>query len=160
MTTQLPNWNESTPPTPRKKRKTGRIVCAVIGLGIGGIVAIGVGSSGGGNDSTAVTPAPAVTQHQAPNERADLATFVLDDRSAYGMSDVWIKYTLINHSSKTSDYVIKWEAVDSKGTRVDNGEVYAYDVRPGQTAHGEDTTMLTNGQNKVNITSFDRTEAY
>jgi hypothetical protein len=133
------------------------VVGATIGIGI----AVATVGGGGGGDSTSVTPAPAQSQPHQPNERADLATFVLDDRSQYGMTDVWVKWTVINHSSKPSDYVIRWEALDRKtGERVANGEEYTYNVQPGQTTKEEAPTTLDNGNARVNITSFDRTQAY
>jgi hypothetical protein len=152
----------TNPPSPPKKRKTGRIIAASVGLALGGIVIIGVVASGGSDDTTPVTKAPTAAAPHKANERADLTSFVLDDRSASsGITDVWVKYAIHNHSSKTSDYLISWEAIDkATGDRVADGEEGAYNVRPGQTTHEEDVTELNTANVTINITGFDRTEAY
>lgn len=131
------------------------------GVGVAVVVGIGVGVSGGGSDDS-VTPAPKTSASSSAksNERADLKTFKVDDRSQYGFSDVWLKWTITNSSSEKSDYSWDWEAVDSSGERVDSGTEFETNVLPGQTAHGETPSTLDTANVTINITNFDRTKAW
>jgi len=138
------------------------------------VVAIGVAvvvtAGDDGDDSTTSAPstsaAPTATTPQgetkkATSERDDLTSFQIDDRSAAGITDIWLTWTIKNNSSEKSDYSFEWEAVDSGGTRVANGTEIETAVQPGQTAKGETPTTLKTAQGvKLNITSFDRTRAY
>jgi hypothetical protein len=122
-----------------------------------------------GNDDESTTPAPRGTTETAPQgemresrgERADLISFQLDDRSAAGITNVWLVWTIKNSSSETSDYSWEWEAVDASGTRVANGTELETDVQPGQTARGESPTTLKGVKGiKLNITRFNRTASF
>ncbi|MET9785542.1 hypothetical protein [Streptomyces canus] len=122
---------------------------------------------GDGDEST--TPAPSAsttpaTQQQTSEpaeERADLISFQLDDRSQAGITNIWLVWTIKNSSSEKSDYSWEWEAVDASGTRVANGSQLETHVQPGQTAKGEYPTTLKSVKGvKLNITSFNRTASY
>lgn len=95
------------------------------------------------------------------SEADDLTSIQLDDRSEYGITDIWVTYTVKNNSSKASDYWIKYEVTDSAGTRVYNDELYATNVQPGQTANEEMFTTLESMEGmKLTVTEVDRTEAW
>lgn len=136
-----------------------RTIFATGAIATMGLVAIGVGTSGG-HDTPAAAPSHKEATVSKKSERADLKTFKLDDRSAYGVTDIWVKFTLQNSSSHKSDYSFDWEAVNSKGERIDSGSELVTNVLPGQKAKGADFTQLKNTGVKLNITSFDRTESY
>jgi len=110
--------------------------------------------------SAPAKPGPATPKKKATSERVDLNYFKLDDRSAYGFNDVWVKWSVTNHSSKKSDYKIDWEAIGSNGQRVANSTEYEWAVLPGQTAIDAMPTTIPNGTAHLNVTVFDRTEAY
>lgn len=111
-----------------------------------------------------VTPAPSVEQekeaHKEVNERDDLVSFTLDDRSFDGFSDIWLKWEIKNNSSEKSTYTWDWEAVNSVGERVDSGTEFESDVLPGQVAKGDSPTLLEDHTVKINVTDFDRTKSY
>lgn len=101
------------------------------------------------------TPKP-----KGPSERSDLKTFELDDRSAHGVTSVYVNYVITNQSSEKSDYTWSWELVDADGNRVDNGTEWVSDVRPGQTVKGDTITGMFDGPTEgltLNVTEFDRT---
>ncbi|MEU0385254.1 hypothetical protein [Streptomyces chartreusis] len=128
----------------------------------------GGGSSPAPSETKTQTPSPEQSkQQESPqggqkenNERKDLISFKLDDRSQAGFEDIWVTWTIKNHSSEKSDYSWDWEAVDSSGTRVANSTEYVDNVQPGQTTTGEDITTLKTANVKINVTEFERTKAY
>jgi hypothetical protein len=140
--------------------------------GVGGVLAIGliVGVANGGSDSSGGKPPspPTAAAPKTPSavppkqaERADLKSFTLDDRSRDGINDIWVKWTITNHSSKKSDYAFDWEAVSKdSGIRVANSTELVTNVLPGQTVKGDDFTTLQNVNVTLHITKFDRTQAY
>lgn len=92
-------------------------------------------------------------------EREDLLSFTLDDRSVHGINDVWVTWTIVNHSAEKSNYEWSWEAIAPNGDRVANSTEYVTDVLPGQKTKGDSPTVLDDPDVKINITSFDRTAA-
>ncbi|MDX3641425.1 hypothetical protein [Streptomyces sp. MB09-02B] len=94
------------------------------------------------------------------NERQDLLSFKIDDRSQAGITSIWVTWTIKNNSSEKSNYSWDWEAVDANSTRVANGTQLENDVQPGQTANGEFPTTLKTSDVKLNITDFNRTKAF
>lgn len=94
------------------------------------------------------------------DERKDLLSFKLDDRSEAGITSIWLTWTIKNNSSEKSNYSWDWEAVDPNDTRVANGSQLEVNVQPGQTATGEFPTTLRTKDAKLNITDFNRTKAY
>ncbi|RPK89726.1 MULTISPECIES: hypothetical protein [Streptomyces] len=110
-------------------------------------------TSGSSQDTPKATPS-------GKGEREDLVSFRLDDRSQAGMTDIWVVWTIKNHSSKKSTYTWDWEAVDSAGTRVANSSELVTDVQPGQTSKGEMFTVIKDADGlKLNVTSFERMAA-
>jgi len=142
--------------------------------GVGGVLAIGliVSAANGGSDDSSSHKAPAAVTPKTPSavppkhtppqksERDDLTSFKLDDRSTAGITDVWVKWSITNHSSKKSDYTFDWEAVNSSGVRVANSTELVTDVQPGQVAKGSDFTTLNTAHVTLHITKFDRTESF
>ncbi|WBB59623.1 hypothetical protein O7599_29320 [Streptomyces sp. WMMC500] len=177
------------PPPPPKRSKGKVIGFSVLGV-VAFIViisviaaALGGGSDDGGSASDTSNSAPAAPSEDKPadkgaaepkedkppgeekpaanDEAKDLTSIELDDRSEYGIADIWVTYTVKNNSSKPSDYLIKYEVVDSSGTRADNGELYVTNLQPGQETKEEMfTTLETVKGMKLNVTSLDRTEAF
>jgi hypothetical protein len=94
------------------------------------------------------------------DERSDLISFTIDDRSQAGFTNIWVTWTIKNNSSKKSDYSWDWEAIDSSGKRVANSTEFVTNVQPGQTATGESPTVIPDTNVKLNITKFNRTQAY
>ncbi len=94
------------------------------------------------------------------NERRDLVSFRLDDRSQAGFANIWVTWTIKNNSSEKSNYSWSWEAVAPDGTRVANSSEFVTDVQPGQTTTGESPTTLDDTNVKINITDFNRTKAF
>ncbi|MFF5185183.1 hypothetical protein ACFY30_15590 [Streptomyces sp. NPDC000345] len=134
------------------------------------VIVVAVLVIAGEDGDEATTPAPGRTtssrtpqaRTQGPrDERADLISFQLDDRSAAGITDIWVVWTIKNSSSEKSDYSWDWEAVDADGTRLVNGTELETDVLAGQTARGESPTTLNSATGiHLNITSFNRTVSY
>ncbi|MFF4654784.1 hypothetical protein [Streptomyces sp. NPDC001381] len=134
------------------------------------VIVVAVLVIAGEDGDEATTPAPSGTtsprtpqaKTQEPrSERADLISFQLDDRSAAGLTNIWVVWTIRNSSSEKSDYAWDWEAVDASGTRLTNGSQLETDVQPGQTARGEYPTTLKSVKGvKLNITGFNRTVSY
>ncbi|MBT2440016.1 hypothetical protein J7E93_07755 [Streptomyces sp. ISL-36] len=101
------------------------------------------------------TPRP--TDNERTREQRDLIDFKLDDRSASGFKNIWVTWTITNHSSEKSDYTWDWEAVAPNGVRVADSTEHEFNVQPGQTVKGDFFTTLDTTDVKLNITSFDRT---
>lgn len=103
--------------------------------------------------------APVKPKPPAQSERNDLNYFRLQDRSVPGLKDIWVTWSITNHSSKKSDYQIDWEAINSSG-RVANGTEYTTNVMPGQTAKDSTPTTIDTTQVKIVVTKLDRTESF
>ena len=143
-------------------------------MAVSGATIAGCGTDGDGGSSpapteTTKTDAQKTDQGESPqggreepgaDERKDLISFKLDDRSQAGFTDIWVTWTIKNSSSEKSNYTLAWEAIDSSGKRVANSTEYVTDVQPGQTATGEMPTVIKDANVKLNITDFDRTKAY
>jgi hypothetical protein len=121
----------------------------------------------GGADAP-VTDAPVSSQPNKPqpdkpakkpvSERKDLVSFKIDDRSIGGsFTNVWVAFTIQNHSSEKSDYAWDWEALNSKGVRVADGSELVSNVLPGQTSKGASPTTLDTANVTLRITDFNRT---
>ncbi|MDX2544446.1 hypothetical protein ACOT81_28170 [Streptomyces sp. WI04-05B] len=145
-----------------------------VSVTVGGATFVGCGA----DDNGGSTPAPTgstktedrqTDQGESPqggrkepkaNERQDLISFKIDDRSQAGVAFVWVTWTIKNNSSGKSNYSWDWEAIDSTGKRVANSTEFVTDVQPGQTTTGESPTVIKDADVKLNITEFDRTKAY
>lgn len=160
-----PSGQWASPPGPPRQRERGRGclwgcvgALAVVIVIVIALVVLVIAQG----DDEAAKPAPsratAEEAQQSHGERADLVSFQLDDRSAAGITDIWVTWTIKNSSSRKSDYSWDWEAVDADGTRLENGSALETDVRPGQTVRGEFfTTLDTMDGVTLNITRFERT---
>lgn len=137
---------------------------------VGGTTFVGcdTGNNGGGS-SPAPTGDRQTDQGESPqggredpeaNERKDLISFKLDDRSQAGITNIWVTWTIKNNSSEKSNYTWDWEAVDPSGTRVANSTEFVNNVQPGQTTTGESPTVINDINVKLNITDFNRTKAF
>lgn len=113
-------------------------------------------------------PAPKKAAPKAePNEANDVTRFELVDKSQnFGGSawvdDVEIAYTITNHSSKSSNYVVEWEVTNDAGTRIANSSEFVTTLAPGQTTKGTDVLVPITHQQYVDgtnlkITNVDRT---
>jgi hypothetical protein len=146
--------------------KRHKILSAIVGAVVLIIIITVAASAGGGNSSAPATHTPpAATQPKTPpkpkaNERADLNYFKISDRSVAGLTDIWVKWSVTNHSSKASDYWITWEAVNASGVRVADGSELTSNVQPGQTAKQDTPTTLDTTHVKLVVTKFDRTQNY
>ncbi|OII61264.1 hypothetical protein BJP40_06820 [Streptomyces sp. CC53] len=124
-------------------------------------------TSGGSTTPPAeeTTPPPATTAPADPaaeeetRERKDLVSFTIDDRSDFGIKNIWITWTITNNSSEKSNYRWDWEAVTPDGTRMANSTQFVTDVLPGQTTKGDFPTTLDTADVKLNVTDFDRTKS-
>ncbi|MEU3401366.1 hypothetical protein [Streptomyces filamentosus] len=90
------------------------------------------------------------------NERADLKSFEIDDRRAFGADRIWIAWTIVNSASKEVNYTWDWEARDTHGARVAKGTETAIGVLPGEKRYGGIPTTLETAEVKLRITKFDR----
>lgn len=128
------------------------------------VVTAGVGVASCTPEEEPVSPAPSVEQekkdHAEVNERDDLVSFTLDDRSFSGVDDYWLKWTIKNNSAEKSTYTWDWEAVNKAGERVGSGTEYEDNVLPGQTVKGETPTVLDSPDVKLNVTDFDRSKSW
>lgn len=152
--------------------KRHKILSAIVAAVVVIIIAVAATAGSGGNSTAPATPkAPATAPHKpvpdnpaptvpTPNERHDLNYLNLEDKSQAGLTDIWVKWSVTNHSSKASDYWITWEAVNSDGVRVADGSELTSHVLPGQTAKQDMPTTLTTTHVKIVVTKFDRTESY
>lgn len=140
---------------------------------VGGTTFVGCGTGDDNGGSTPAPTAPTQTQEQETkqeespqggreedNERKDLVSFKLDDRSQAGFTNIWVTWTIKNNSSEKSNYSWNWEALDAGSTRVANGSQFETNVQPGQTATGEFPTVIKDTNVKLNISDFNRTKAY
>lgn len=157
-----------------KRRLIASIFASVL-MTVGGTTFV---ACGGADDEGGSTPAPTgerqteerdTDQGESPqggredseaDERKDLISFRVEDRSQAGIDNFWLTWTIKNNSSEKSNYTWDWEALDASGTRVANGSQFETDVQPGQTATGEFPTTLKTADVKLNITDFNRTKAY
>jgi hypothetical protein len=144
--------------------KRHKILTALVGLVIIIVLSLSV-SHGGGGRTTKTTPPPASTAPAKPkspaqSERGDLNSFRISDRSVSGLTDIWVAWSVTNHSSKASDYEIDWEALNTHGVRVASGEELTTNVQPGQTAKDSTPTTLDTAHVKLVITKFDRTQSF
>ncbi|MFF4583912.1 hypothetical protein [Streptomyces sp. NPDC001388] len=170
-----PRWQSPhsvPPPGPpgRKRRGRGCLWGCAGALAAVLVIVVAVLVIAGEDGDEATTPAPSGTtsprtpqaKTQEPrSERADLISFQLDDRSAAGITDIWVVWTIRNSTSEKSDYAWDWEAVDADGTRLENGTELETDVLPGQTARGDSFTTLNSTKGiHLNITGFNRTVSY
>lgn len=149
-----------------------------------GFVVIGVIAGiagGGGAKKPAITTTPTPTQSQdpapkkaapapkpapAPKQQADSVTGKLDDQSvvdgSFVVDNIYANFTVVNHSSKASDYDVNYQVTLPNGTRVDSGEAYVLNVQPGQTAKDQEYLLQATHKNvqdgaTVSVTSVDRT---
>ncbi|UOB08811.1 hypothetical protein MQE23_06980 [Streptomyces sp. HP-A2021] len=142
---------------------------------VGGATVVGCGTTDEDGGSTPAPTTPTQTEERqtdqgespqggredpAANERKDLISFKIDDRSQAGFTDIWVTWTIKNNSSEKSNYSWNWEAVNASGTRVANSTEYVNNVQPGQTTTGEMPTVIKDANVKINITDFERTKAY
>ncbi|MGH3311602.1 MAG: hypothetical protein ACRDP3_13625 [Streptomyces sp.] len=130
------------------------------------------GDGGGGQERKSPKPQePSKEKTETPstpppgNERKDLTSFTLDDRSQAGFDDFWLTYEVTNKSSEKSDYLIEYDVVDTRtGKRVFNSELIEDSVKPGQTAKGEEPVLVEEGTPfrnlKVEVTDFNRTASF
>ena len=145
--------------------KRHKILSVIVGVVAVIIIASLAAVGGKGSTAPATHTPPAATQHvkpkaPAPNERADLDYFKIENKSNQYLTDVWVKWSVTNHSSKASDYWISWEAVNASGVRVANGSELTNNVQPGQTAKQDIPTTLSTAHVKLVVTKFDRTQSY
>lgn len=147
--------------------KRHKILSAIVGAVVVIIIAIAAtaGGSGGGSTAPATHKPPAVTAPVKPkapaqNERNDLDYFKIENKSNAYLTDIWVKWSVTNHSSKASDYWITWEALNDSGVRVADGSELTSNVQPGQTAKQDMPTTLTTSHVKLVVTKFDRTENF
>lgn len=94
------------------------------------------------------------------DERRDLISFKIDDRSEASITIIWVTWTIKNNSSEKSNYSWDWEAIDSTGKRVANSTEFVTNVQPGQTTTGESPTVINDANVQLNVTDFNRTKAY
>jgi hypothetical protein len=146
-----------------KVRNAVIIAFAAIGAMILAVTLIGT-LAGNGTGGRAIHPAPNRTTtapHKVvpvPNEKADLTSFTLDDRSQAGITDIWIRMEITNHSSKKSDYMIEWQAVDAAGVRIDSGTEAVLGVLPHQATTQPVLTTVDHVQGvHLDIVNIDRT---
>jgi hypothetical protein len=136
--------------------------------GAGACAALLIAASACGSTSGAkATPggvAPSVTRTHADAVHpasADVMSFKLSSTSTYGVSDVEVPYTLVNHSGKTSDYDIAYEIVNKAGARVYGSDVLEMNVTAGETVKGSDmvATLDSVSGDTLRITHVDRTQS-
>jgi hypothetical protein len=158
----------SVPPPPKRKKylKVGLLTAAFVATAA---ISCGVGStiSNSSDAPTTVPPSSTAPKDDQPNrstpkktnpERDDLVSFKIDDRSIGGsFTNVWVAFTIQNHSSEKSDYTWDWEAINSKGERIANGTELVSNVLPKQTSKGSSPTTLDTANVKLHITDFERT---
>ena len=91
---------------------------------------------------TSAAPAPA----RADGAAADvtLGTFTVDE-----LGDITVPVTIVNHSSKTSNYIIEFEADDASGTKIADGIASTDNVAPGQKSNVTGATLDSNGTPKT-----------
>lgn len=166
------------------KHTVAKIVAAVVGSIIGLIIAIAIinGVSGDSDPDGNKKADPAATVEdpshperkgdptpkkeipKPPAEADDLTSIKLDDRSAYGIDDVWVTYSVTNKSSKASDYYVTFDVEKADGTRVFNSEIYVSNLKPGKTEVGETYTINVTKADvaagaKITNVEVERTEA-
>lgn len=146
--------------------KSHRVLTAIVAIIAIVIIAAvaGHGGGGGGYSKPSKPPAnysaPSKPKQPPVNERADLDYFRISDRSVPDLTNIWVTWSVTNHSSKASDYQIDWEALNAHGARIDSGEQLTTNVQPGQTAKDSTPTTLSTSNVKLVITKFDRTESF
>ncbi|MER5862862.1 hypothetical protein [Kitasatospora sp. NPDC002040] len=151
-------WAANSAPTPRGPKKSRKGL--KIGLGAAAaLVVIAIASSGGsqtkddsnpaaaqGSGSAPATmvapPAPSapvappapVAAEKAPDDKAkDVALGPVETNDVTGWTSVPV--TITNHTTKSSNYIVQIEFVDTSGTRLDETMVAANNVAPGQKSN-------------------------
>jgi hypothetical protein len=162
-------WQQQ--PEPPKKRHIFRWVLIGAAALVVVIVAAAVAGSGGGSSTTDTStgqkqqqPAHdtghAQTKAGAADEVNDVKSFTFDDKSQYGVPDIWASYKITNDSGKPSDYEVDYSVInDSNGNRVEHSSIFENDVQPGQTVTGETPlTVQSTAGYSLHVTHVDRTE--
>jgi hypothetical protein len=85
------------------------------------------------------SPKPKTASHPPTKDITSLYITSKDD--GYGFKEVTAHYTIVNHSSKASDYQFTADVVNSSGKRVSQLNEFENNVKPGQTVNGTDPLL-------------------
>jgi hypothetical protein len=157
-TQQTPGWGPPpTTPPPKPKRHLGRKVSATIGaLLVAGVIISALNSGGSSQTGTASQPSSGISQGLGS---ADASGDVSIDSHTYDFSDGMATgtITVVNHSSKRSDYYVEMTFFDASGANVGMGNALVSNVDPAQTAHATVTGTYTGTVDRIKITQVQRT---
>lgn len=130
----------------------------IVALSVAGSILVGgVGLSA--CETSSDTPKPKQSAAHALGSK-DATKDVTLGKMATPYGTIEIPVTVINHSSKASDYNIEATVYDENGTQVDTATTYIQRVQPGGKAH--DKLLGTNGDtaDHYKLTVVDRTASY
>lgn len=96
--------------------------------------------------------AAAAPADKTPNDDVTLGKFTVD-----AIGSVNVPVTVVNHSSKTSNYIIQFEVDNAAGTKIGDGFASTNNLAPGQKAELSGIAIATGGApTVVKLTKVDR----
>jgi hypothetical protein len=134
-------------PIPTQKKRRTAPLWVPFATGIGGLVLGLAGGSGASKDTpaatnshaTATAPAPgaapaATTKPAAPADKGAMGDVTLGKFTVDTIGAVTVPVTVINHSSKRSNYIIEFEVDNAAGVKIGDGIASTNNIAPGQKA--------------------------
>jgi len=149
-----PSQQWARPPAALAKHKRTTPLWVTIVVGIAGLViGTGIGSAGKSKTDTSATgttsstssAGPAASTPEKPTTSTAAAAVAPADKSANGdvtlgkftvdaIGAVTVPVTVINHSSKKSNYIIEFEVDDANGIKIGDGLASTNNIAPNQKA--------------------------
>jgi len=157
-----------------KHKRTAPLWVAIT-AGVGGLV-VGMAAGGGSDKSTPAAatvtvtvpadpaaagspaPAPAATTKPAPPvDKGAMGDVVLGKMTVGAFGSVTVPVTVVNHSAKTSNYIIEFEVTDASGVKVGDGLAATNNLAPNQKAVLSGAAIgAGDGATAVKVTSVTR----
>lgn len=179
---QPPAYNVGAPPQaayyqpPPRKTKRRVALWVPFATGIGGLVLGAAVGGAGKNDTTTSGPAvgaattvvtasavgpagnaPATSKPAPPANTGAMADVTLGKFTVDSIGVVHVPVTIVNHSSKTSNYLAEFEVDNAAGVKIGDGFASTDNLAPGQKAQLEGmATASQDGATAVKLTQVTR----
>lgn len=125
------------------------------------VVIIGASIAGGSSNdkkTPAASAAPGIQSNSNNTSNPPAADVTLSECVVDSVGFIDMPVTIINHSSKRSNYLIEFAVVDSAGVKVGDGVASSNNVDPGQTAKEKGVASVTDVSGAVTckVTNVER----
>ncbi|MGW2347228.1 FxLYD domain-containing protein [Streptomyces sp. NPDC001661] len=150
-------WSQQGQRPPPKKRPT--LLYVLLGAVVLIVAVAGIGALAGGSDDDVSPPKKSPTQEKTSPAKGGARADVEITNCTVNATTSWpeAKIRITNHSSKTSDYTVNVEFIDSSGERIDEGLAGTTHLAPKQVAKETASGLTdTSGPIKCWITDVDR----